>query len=201
MDRASYLKQLRGILRRLPAHELDAALAYYEEYFEEAGEENEHQVISQLGSPSHVASQILADFALKDLETSSAKSTKKNMSAIWLIILAILSAPLSLPLLATAIALIFSFGAVIISLIFAIVATVISIFAGGVVAIISGFLILTEHWPTALLFMGVGLIVTGLGVLLFPVVARVIKKTVVVSVETLGRLFHKMTKKQKKGDF
>ncbi|WP_233732526.1 hypothetical protein [Lysinibacillus sp. YS11] len=123
------------------------------------------------------------------------------MSAIWLIILAILSAPLSLPLLATAIALIFSFGAVIISLIFAIVATVISIFAGGVVAIISGFLILTEHWPTALLFMGVGLIVTGLGVLLFPVVARVIKKTVVVSVETLGRLFHKMTKKQKKGDF
>ena len=38
MDRASYLKQLRGKLRRLPAHELDAALAYYEEYFEEAGE-------------------------------------------------------------------------------------------------------------------------------------------------------------------
>ena len=121
------------------------------------------------------------------------------MSAIWLIILAILSAPLSLPLLATAIALIFSFGAVIISLIFAIVATVISIFVGGVAAMISGFLILTEHWPTALLFMGVGLIVTGLGVLLFPIVARVIKKTVVVSVETLGRLFHKMTKKRKRG--
>ncbi len=199
MDRASYLKQLRGKLRRLPAHELDAALTYYEEYFAEAGEENEQQVMSQLGSPSHVASQILADFALKDLETSSAKSTKKNMSAIWLIILAILSAPLSLPLLATAIALIFSFGAVIVSLILAIIATVISIFAGGIVALISGFLILTEHWPTALLFMGAGLVVTGLGVLLFPFVTRFIKKMVLVSVEALGRLFHKITKKRKGG--
>ncbi|WP_155590647.1 DUF1700 domain-containing protein [Lysinibacillus cavernae] len=199
MDRASYLKQLRGKLRRLPAHELDAALAYYEEYFEEAGEENVQQVISQLGSPSHVASQILADFALKDLETASARSTKKNMTTLWLIILAILSAPLSLPLLATAIALIFSFGAVIISFIFAIGATVISIFAGGVAVLIAGFFILTEHWPTALLFMGVGLIVTGLGVFLFPIVARIIKKIVLVSVETLGRLFHKITKKRKGG--
>ncbi|UZN00728.1 hypothetical protein OL548_15400 [Lysinibacillus sp. MHQ-1] len=50
------------------------------------------------------------------------------MTAIWLIILAILSAPLSLPLLATAIALIVSFGAVIISLIFAIGAGILSIF-------------------------------------------------------------------------
>lgn len=100
MNRASYLKKLRGKLQRLPAHEIDAALAYYEEFFDEAGEENEQWVIQQLGSPSHVASQILADYALKDLEaTSNSTSTKKNMSAIWLIILAILSAPLSLPLL------------------------------------------------------------------------------------------------------
>ncbi|MFJ7696903.1 DUF1700 domain-containing protein [Lysinibacillus fusiformis] len=199
MDRASYLKKLRGKLRRLPTQELDAALAYYEEYFEEAGENNEQQVISELGSPSHVASQILADFALKDLENTSEKSTKKNMTAIWLIILAILSAPLSLPLLATAIALILSFGAVIISLIFAIGAGILSIFIGGIAALISGFFILTEDWPTALLFMGAGLIITGLSVLLFPFVARLIKKTVLVSVETLGRLFHKITKTRKGG--
>jgi len=199
MDSASYLKKLRGKLRRLPAHELDAALAYYEEYFEEAGENNEQQVISELGSPSHVASQILADFALKDLENASEKTAKKNMTAIWLIILAILSAPLSLPLLATAIALIFSLGAVIISFIFAIGAGIISIFFGGIAALVSGFFILTEDWPTALLFMGVGFIVTGLGVLLFPFVARFIKKIVLISVETLGRLFHKITKKRKGG--
>ena len=198
MNRASFLKKLRGKLHRLPAHEIDAALAYYEEFFDEAGEENEQRVIQQLGSPSHVASQIMADYALKDLDATST-STKKNMSAIWIIILAILSAPLSLPLLVVAIALIFSFGAVIFSIIIAIIATVLSIFFGGIVALISGFFILTQHWPTALLFMGIGFIVTGLGVLLFPIVARLIKTIVVVCVEALGKLFHKITKKRKEG--
>ncbi|MCY9547836.1 DUF1700 domain-containing protein [Lysinibacillus xylanilyticus] len=198
MNRASFLKKLRGKLQRLPAHEIDAALAYYEEYFDEAGEENEQRVIQQLGSPSHVASQIMADYALKDLEATST-STKKNMSAIWLIILAIISAPLSLPLLVVAIALIFSFGAVIFSVIIAIIATVLSIFFGGIVALISGFFILAQDWATALLFMGVGFIVTGLGILLFPIVARLIKTIVVVCVEALGKLFHKITKKRKEG--
>ncbi|MFF2177453.1 DUF1700 domain-containing protein [Lysinibacillus sp. NPDC058147] len=204
MNRASFLKKLRGKLQRLPAHEIDAALAYYEEYFDEAGEENEQRVIQQLGSPSHVASQIMADYALKDIEatstsTSTSASTKKNMSAIWLIILAILSAPLSLPLLAVAIALIFSFGAVVFSVIIAIIATVLGIFFGGIAALISGFFILTKDWPTASLFMGVGFIVTGLGILLFPIVARLIKTIVVVCVEALGKLFHIITKKQKEG--
>ncbi|MGE7949316.1 DUF1700 domain-containing protein [Lysinibacillus sp. NPDC093688] len=200
MNRASYLKKLRGKLQRLPAHEVDAALAYYEEYFDEAGEENEQRVIQQLGSPSHVASQIMADYALKDLEaTSTSTSTKKNMSAIWLIILAIISAPLSLPLLVVAIALIFSFGAVIFSFIIAIIAIVLSILFGGIVALITGFFILTQHWPTAILFMGVGFIVTGLGILLFPIVVRLIKTIVVVCVEALGKLFHKITKKRKEG--
>lgn len=198
MNRASYLKKLRGKLQRLPAHEIDAALAYYEEYFDEAGEENEQRVIQQLGSPSHVASQIMADYALKDLEATST-STKKNMSAIWLIILAIISAPLSLPLLVVAIALIFSFGAVIFSFIIAIIATILGIFFGGIVALISGFFILAQDWATALLFMGVGFIVTGLGILLFPIVARLIKTIVVVCVEVLGKLFHKIMKKPKEG--
>ncbi len=175
MDRASYLKKLRGKLHRLPAQELDAALAYYEEYLDEAGEENEQQVIQQLGSPSKVASQIMADFALKDFDTTPA-STKKNMTTIWLIILAILSAPLSLPILATAVALIISLGAVVFSFVIAIVATILGIFLGGIVALISGFFVLTEHWPTALLFIGVGLIFTGLGVLLFPIIIRIVKK-------------------------
>ncbi|KOP80618.1 hypothetical protein AMS59_04385 [Lysinibacillus sp. FJAT-14745] len=202
MNRASFLKKLRGKLQRLSAHEIDAALAYYEEYFDEAGEENEQRVIQQLGSPSHVASQIMADYALKDLEATSnsnSTSTKKNMSAIWLIILAIISAPLSLPLLVVAIALIFSFGAVIFSVIIAIIATILGILFGGIAALISGFFILTQDWQTALLFMGVGFIVTGLGILLFPIVTRLIKTIVVVCVKALGKLFHKITKKRKEG--
>lgn len=196
MDKAGYLNSLRSRLHRLPEHEIDAALIYYEEYFNEAGEENEQQVIQQLGPPSQVAAQILADLAIKDLDATP-KSTKKNMSAFWLIILAILSAPLSLPLLATAIALIFSAGAVVFSFVIAIVATVGGILFGGLVALVSGFLILTDHWPTALLFIGVGLTITGFGVLIFSPTIRLIKRIGLASVEGLARLFQRITRKRK----
>ncbi|GLC87042.1 DUF1700 domain-containing protein [Lysinibacillus piscis] len=195
MDKASYLKKLRWKLRRLPVQEIDAALAYYEEYFEEAGQENEQQVIKQLGSPSAVAAQIIADFALKDID-STASSTKKNMTTLWLVILAILSAPLSLPLLATVFLLILTVGIVIFSIIFSIIAVIVSIFLGGIAAFIAGFLVLMEHWPTALLFMGLGLIVIGISILLYPFVARVIKKIGQVSVQIVSQLFHKITKKR-----
>lgn len=199
MDKAGYLKNLRSRLHRLPVHEIDAALIYYEEYFDEAGEDKEQQVIEQLGPPSQVAAQILADFAIKDLDATP-PSTKKNMSAIWLIILAILSAPLSLPLLAVAVALIISAGAVIFSFVIAILAIVGGILFSGLVALISGLFIITEHWPTALLFIGFGLITSGIGILISPATIRLIKRTGVVCVEILARLFQKITRKRK-GDF
>ncbi|MEK4425084.1 DUF1700 domain-containing protein [Solibacillus sp. FSL K6-1523] len=196
MDKAGYLKSLRSKLHRLPAHEIDAALIYYEEYFDEAGEENEQQVMEQLGPPSQVAAQIVADFAMKDLDVTPT-STKKNMSTIWLIILAILSAPLSLPLLAVAIALIISAGAIVFSFVITILAIVGGILFGGVASLISGFFILTNHWPTALLFIGFGLIVTGIGILISPATARLIKNTGVVCVKGLVSLFQKITPKRK----
>lgn len=196
MDKASYLKELRRRLHRLPVHEIDAALIYYEEYFDEAGEENEQQVIQRLGSPSQVAAQILADYAIKDIDGTPA-STKKNMSAIWLIILAILSAPLSLPLLAVAVALIISAGAIVFSIVITIIATVGGILFGGLAALISGFFIMTEHWPTAFLFIGTGLIITGISLFLLPVTLSIIKKISVASVEGLASLFQKVTRKRK----
>lgn len=196
MDKASYLKSLRSRLHRLPVHEIDAALVYYEEYFDEAGEENEQQVIEQLGPPSQVASQIMADFAMKDLDTAPT-STKKNVSAIWLIILAILSAPLSLPLLATAFALIISAGAVVLSFVIAIVATVGGFLFAGIVTLVSGFLILTDHWPTALLFIGIGLTITGFGVLVFSPTIRLSKRIGLACVAGLARLFQRITRKRK----
>ncbi|MEG0260047.1 MAG: DUF1700 domain-containing protein [Lysinibacillus sp.] len=197
MDKAGYLKNLRSRLYRLPVHEIDAALVYYEEYFDDAGEENEQQVIDQLGPPSQVASQIMADFAIKDIDVATPLSTKKNMSAIWLIILAILSAPLSLPLLAVAFALIVSAGAVMLSFVIAVVAIVGGILLGGFVALVSGFFTITSHWPTALLFIGVGLTITGLGLLIFPATIRLIKKISFACVAGLAKLFQKVTRKRK----
>ena len=45
MELEEYLKRLSFLLKDLPEEEIEDAIAYYEDYFEEAGEEKEEQVI------------------------------------------------------------------------------------------------------------------------------------------------------------
>jgi len=59
MNKKKFLKKLTRLLRRLPEEEREAALRYYREYFDEAGNENEQRVIEELGSPEKVAEEIL----------------------------------------------------------------------------------------------------------------------------------------------
>ena len=47
MNREEYLKRLSFLLKDLPKEEIEDAIAYYEDYFEEAGEEKEEQVSIQ----------------------------------------------------------------------------------------------------------------------------------------------------------
>jgi len=70
MTRAEFMRELRERLARLPAEERNAALSYYEEYFDEAGPDREQEVIRELGSPASVASRILADHAVKEARQS-----------------------------------------------------------------------------------------------------------------------------------
>ena len=58
MNREEYLKRLSFLLKDLPEEEIEDAIAYYEDYFEEAGEEKEEQVIKELGSPEKIARMI-----------------------------------------------------------------------------------------------------------------------------------------------
>ena len=58
MNREEYLKRLSYLLRDLPEEEIEDAISYYEDYFEEAGEDKEEQVIRELGAPEKIAKMI-----------------------------------------------------------------------------------------------------------------------------------------------
>lgn len=61
MSRKEFLAQLSRLLWDIPESDRKDALEYYENYFEDAGEENEASVIQELGSPGKVAAIIKAD--------------------------------------------------------------------------------------------------------------------------------------------
>lgn len=60
MDKREFLNRLQMQLADLTSDERKEALEYYEEYFADAGEENEADVLISLGSPEQVAEQIKA---------------------------------------------------------------------------------------------------------------------------------------------
>lgn len=59
MTKNEYLARLKSCLECIDASEREAAVQFYTEYFEDAGEENAEKVMAELGSPEKLARDII----------------------------------------------------------------------------------------------------------------------------------------------
>lgn len=106
MNRNEYMAALRRALSVLPEEERASALRYYEEYFDDAGPENEQRVIADLGAPETVAEQILADYReltavpQQDAGSTAAKPNhrRRGVPPWLLVVLVLLAIPVGVPL-------------------------------------------------------------------------------------------------------
>ena len=94
MTRTEYIAKLTKYLRKLPQKDYEEALEYFMEYFEEAGPENEAQVIAELGTPKEAAHEVIS--RLLDEKIIEEKSSLRNKTTIlWIAILAVLASPVA----------------------------------------------------------------------------------------------------------
>lgn len=77
MNRAEFMRQLETLLQSIPVMEREEALQYYNDYFDDAGSENEQKVIEALGNPARVAENIRRDL----LESGYGEAPPKKVSA------------------------------------------------------------------------------------------------------------------------
>ncbi|MBD5521733.1 MAG: DUF1700 domain-containing protein [Lachnospiraceae bacterium] len=63
MNRADFMKELTELLADVSPTEREEAIQYYNDYFDDAGEENEQSVIASLGSPTQLARTIKTGLA------------------------------------------------------------------------------------------------------------------------------------------
>lgn len=61
MNKTEFMRQLERLLQNISEQERREALQYYEDYFADAGPENEQAVIEALGNPARVAENIRRD--------------------------------------------------------------------------------------------------------------------------------------------
>ena len=173
MNRAEYLAALRRALSVLPEEERASALRYYEEYFDDAGPENEAKAIAELGDPAKVAAQILADYreltAVPPVQPIKEKRRWRGINPWLLLVLALLAVPIGGPLLLGVTATVFGVFAAVIAVIFAVLLVLYGIplalvCGGAVLSVFSFGLWLTP--ANALVTLGSGLAAFAAGILL-----------------------------------
>ncbi len=82
MNRIDFMKQLESLLQNISPSEREEALQYYNEYFNDAGAENEQDVIEALGNPAKVAENIKKDLYGSGYGDTSYQRTSVNNRAV-----------------------------------------------------------------------------------------------------------------------
>lgn len=193
MNRETFINELKTKLIKLPQEECDAALNYYEEYFDEAGPENEEKIIAELGSPTQIAKQIMADFVIKETQLQTKiPSPKKSMGALWIIIIAIFATPIALPLAIALVTVLFALFITMIALLFAGILSFTAIGISGIALFGIGIATLFIHPATGAFLIGSGLILIGLGIGAGMLVYLAAAKLMPLIARGLGRIFDRI---------
>lgn len=77
MNRIDFMSQLEKLLQDVSPTEREEALQYYNDYFDDAGAENEKDVIEALGNPARVAENIKRD--LQENDVSHVRASDRAM--------------------------------------------------------------------------------------------------------------------------
>lgn len=208
MNKYEFLAQLRNALSSVPQEEREAAMSYYEEFFSDAGEENEQAVIASLGSPQELAQSIINENRKDAAQTTDPPSnasgfdagaftpppTPAQQNSGWtggqialIVVLLFLSSPIWLGLLAAL------FG-VIIGIFAAIIAIIVAFGACGIAALVTGMAAIFTGAPAAGLFgLGLALFFAGLFPLALYPLCKLLVKLTAACCKGIAALVRKLT--------
>ncbi len=189
MSRKAFMARLDELLADITEAEKEEALSYYEEYFEDAGPENEEEVISSLVSPEKVAATIKAGLSENAQEegefsetgyTNSYYDVKDEVATInkrkglgglgtggWVIILilCLFALPVLGPLLLGVLGTIFGLLVAVVAVIFAVFVTGVALVASAIALVVAGFATLFSAPIVGVALLGAALVVAGIGIL------------------------------------
>ena len=221
MNRIDFMRRLELLLSDLPENERREAVQYYNDYFNDAGVENEEEVLESLGTPEEVAGSIReglreearekGEFSEKGFKQDGQKQEKKDAgdryraegrkkgmsaSAVALIVICCLVAsPVLIPLAITLIVDLAVLGAVFISLVLVFLLVGVVCIVSGVIAFFGSLTELFLAPASAVMGIGMSLIAVGAGILLTMLLVFVISKIFPAAfcktADWVSGLFHK----------
>lgn len=187
MKREEYINELRSRLHGLQEADIEDAIRYCEEYFDEA--ESEEEAMKALGTPVKFAAQIKTESAFKTTKNpQNYRKPHSMMKSILMILGGICALPIALPLLLVAIILIVVFGLLL--CIFVMVGMIVSVCAVyGAIATLLGSIFYANGVGDVLLYVGVAFLFTGLAILAILGTQVLIRKAMPVFVNQLSQFY------------
>ena len=177
MTRTEYIAKLTKYLRKLPQKDYEEALEYFMEYFEEAGPENEAQVIAELGTPKEAAHEVISRL-LNEKIIEDESSLRNKTTILWIAILAVLASPVALPILLFFLAMIMTLLMIIFAVIVTALALTFALLISGIYTFFTSFSLLSVSLASTLFGGGLGLLMFG-GALLLLLISFEICKLIV----------------------
>ncbi len=164
MNKEEFMSSLAVQLRYLPQEDRDDALAYYSEYLEDAGLQPGDDLAVKIGDPKIIAQQILNECTIKqiDLRTET-KSPKSSAKLVWLTLLGLCSLPVTLPIVITVVALFLAMVITAAALLVAIAVSGAACVLAGIIAV--GLVFVAPGLGQKLVCLGFGLLFLGGGLL------------------------------------
>lgn len=194
MDKREYLAQLASHLKDLANDEFEDAMHYVEEYFDEAGIDNEQRVIDELGSPAKYAAQIKASSTIKEniREPRRAVKPSSGIKTVWYIIAGICALPIALPLLAVVVAFIFAFLAIVFAIIVTIIAITFAAYVSAIPLLISSFPLFAVSVPNGFMALGASIVLLGIAIFVTSIVIMIFSHFIPWVIRVLSNLFNSL---------
>ncbi|MBQ6431238.1 MAG: DUF1700 domain-containing protein [Oscillospiraceae bacterium] len=168
MTKQEFLSALGKGLSGLPQNDAAERLSFYSEMIDDRMEEglSEEEAVAQVGSVDEIVTQTLADTPLSKLVKEKVKPGRKLKA--WEIVLLILGAPLWVPLLIAAAAVVFALYVTLWALIVSLWAVFASFVAGAVGGIAGGVAqLVIGNKPQGIALIGAGVCCAGLSIFAF----------------------------------
>lgn len=188
MNRVDFMNQLESLLQNISPAEREEALQYYNEYFNDAGAENEQDVIEALGNPAKVAENIKRDLygsgygdntyqrtpvgnravvEYKPTATELPKEENKLSTGmiVLIVVLCVFASPIILGLASTVLGALVTFFAAWFSMILGFGAAAVTLILVMLVFFVVGIMCMPASPLVGVAMLGGGFICGGLGIL------------------------------------
>ena len=170
MKRSEFLEKLKAQLWALPEGDVQNSLDYYSEMIDDRMEDGlpEEEAVAAVGDLDEIVKQILSE---TPRPPQVVKPEKKQIpvqdnTKIWMIVLLVLGSPLWIPLVVSAVSVVFSVYVSLWSVVISLYAVFIALAASAVGCIVGSFFMIGNP-GTGMVAWGAALVCAGLAILLF----------------------------------